>query len=296
MKKNTYVLIGVFIVLLIAAFLVLQKPGEQSAQSASTGLFTNIDSVLVDKIEIKTQTLFLVLEKRGAEWYITQPINYQGNQIAVGQIIHQIKNLQVKNIISSKPEKHSVFQVDQTGIEVKVYEKGIEKESFVLGKMAASYTESYARKLKSNDVLLVEGAYTYLFSRPLKEWRDKTIFITPKENIKEVRYQYGNTTFTMAWKDSTWFIGKDKVQQSVLDGILSSLSNLQADDFIDSTLSPKIMAEIQYADVQIRFSLNKTTNKYAVQSSHAPQWFILEPAKASQILKRKKELIEFNKK
>ncbi|MGD0589322.1 MAG: DUF4340 domain-containing protein [Bacteroidota bacterium] len=296
MKKNTYGLIGVFVVLLIFAFLVLQKPGEQSASSASRGFLTSIDSVSVDKIEIKTPTLSLVLEKRGTEWYIAQPINYKANETNVGQIIHQIKNLEVKSTVSSKPEKHSVFQVDQTGTEVKVYEKGIEKTSFVLGKMAASYTESYARKLNSNDVFLVEGAYSYMFSRSIKEWRDKTIFTTPKESIKEVQYQYGDTTFSMVFKDSIWLIGKDKVQQSVVDGVLSSLSNLQADDFIDSTLSPKIMASVMYAGVQIRFSFNKTTNKYIVQSSHSSQWFLLEPGKANQILKRKKEIVELSKK
>ncbi len=296
MKKNTYILIGLFVVLLIVAFLVLQKPGEQSASSASTGFLTVIDSVSVDKIEIKTPTLFLVLEKRGTEWYIAQPINYKANQTNVGQIIHQIKNLEVKSTVSSKPEKHSVFQVDQTGTEVKVYEKGIEKTSLILGKMAASYTESYARRLNSNDVLLVEGAYSYMFNRPVKDWRDKTIFTTPKESIKEVQYQYGDTIFSIAFKDSTWLIGKDRVQRSVIDGVLSSLSNLQADDFIDSTLSPKIMAAVTYAGVQIRFSLNKTTNKYAVQSSHSSQWFVLEPWRANQILKRKKEIVELSKK
>jgi hypothetical protein len=296
MKKNTYILIGLFVILLIAAFFVLQKPGEQSASSASTGFLIVIDSVSVDKIEIKTPKFFLVIEKRGTEWYITQPINYKANQTSVGQIIHQIKNLEVKSTVSNKPEKHSVFQVDQSGTEVKVYEKGIEKISFVLGKMAASYAESYARRLNSDEVLLVEGANSYMFSRPIKDWRDKTIFTTPKESIKEVQYQYGDTTFSMAFKDSTWLIGKDKVQQSVIDGILSSLSNLQADDFIDSTLSPKIVAAVMYADVQIRFSFNKTANKYAIQSSHSSQWFVMEPSKANQILKRKKEIIEVNKK
>jgi hypothetical protein len=296
MKKNTYILIGLFAVLLVAAFLVLQKPGEQSAISSSSGFLASIDSVSVDKIEIKAQTFSLVLEKRGVEWFIAQPINYKANQTYIGQIIHQVKTFEVKSTVSTKPEKQSVFQVDQTGTEIKVYENGIEKTSFVLGKMAASYTESYARKLNSTEVLLVEGANGYLFSRPVKEWRDKTIFTTPKENIKEVQYQYGDTTFAVALKDSMWLIGKDKTQQSVVDGILSSLSNVQADDFIDSTISPKVMATVTYAGAQIRFSFNKTKNTYAVQSSNSSQWYIVEPGKANQILKRRKEIIEPTKK
>jgi hypothetical protein len=296
MKKTTYILIGLFIVLLIVALLVLQKPGEQSASSASSGLFVAIDSGSVDKMEIKTPASSIVLEKHGVEWYIAQPINYKANQTNIGQILHQLKNLEVKSTVSTKPEKHSVFQVDHTGTEVKIYEKGTETTSFVLGKMAASYTESYARKINSNNVLLVEGTYSYSFNRPVKDWRDRTIFTTPKESIKEVHYQFGDTTFSVTFKDSLWFIGKDKAQQSVVEGILSSLSNLQADDFIDSTISPKMMASVLYAGTQLRFSFDKSLNKYSVQSSHSSQWFVLEPWKANQILKRKKEIVEINRK
>ncbi len=296
MKRNTLVLISLFLLLLLLAFLVLQKPGEQSANSASTGPLFIVDSLLVDKIEIKTPTSSLILEKRNAEWYVTQPINYKADQTNVGQVIHQIKNLEIKNTVSSRPEKHSVFQVDQTGIQVKIFEKGTEKALFVLGKMAASYTESYARKLNSNDVLIIEGASSHMFTRPLKDWRSKTIFTTPKENIKEVRIQYGDTVFTVAFKDSMWLVEKDRVRQSVVDEILTSLSNLQADDFIDSTASFKIMATITYADVQLRFSFDKPSNKYRIQCSDSPQWFVLEPWKANKILKRKKEIVEASKK
>ena len=296
MKKSISILIGLFVCLFIIAFLVLQKPGEQSASSASAGPLFTVDSLSVDKIEIKTPASSLVLEKRGAEWFVAQPINYKAQQANVDQMIHQIKNLEVKSTISSKPEKHSVFQVDQTGTQVTVYEKGIEKAAFVLGKMAASYTESYARKVHSDDVFLVEGASSYMFNRPVKDWRDKTILTTPKENIKELHYQYGDTIFNVTYNDSTWFIGKDKAQQSAVEGILSSLSNLQADDFIDSTVSPKVTIMVMYAGAQLRFSFDKPKNKYYVQSSNSPQWFVLEQWKANQILKRKKEIVETGKK
>jgi len=296
MKRNTFILAGLFVILLIIAFLVLQKPGEQSVTSVSAGLLFTVDSISVDKLEIRTPAFSLVLEKRGIEWFVAQPVNYKADQANIGKIIHQIKNLEIKNIVSNKPEKQSVFQVDQTGTQVTVYEKGTEKASFILGKMAASYSESYVRRLNSNDVFIIEGASSYLFNRPIKDWRDKTILTTPKENIKEVRYQYGDTTFNITFSDSAWFAGKDKAQQSVAEGILSSLSNLQADDFIDSTVSPKLTAMITYAGTQLRFSFDKIVNKYYVQSSGSSQWFVLEPWKANQILKRKKEIVEVSKK
>jgi len=299
MKKNTLILCGLFVLLLIIAFLVLQKPGEQSASSASSGSLFTIDSLSVNKIAIKTQTSSLLLEKRGIEWFVAQPINYKADQANIGALISQIKNFEIKGNVSNKPEKHSVFQVDQAGTQVKVYEKGTEKAAFILGKMSASYTESYVRKLNSpdsNDVLLIEGASNYMFTRAVKDWRDKTIFTASKEGIKEIQYQYGDTTFAVAFKDSAWFVGKDKAQQSVVDGILSSLANFQADDFIDSAISPKIMSTIAYCGAQLRFSFDKTSNKYLVQSSNSPQWFVLDQWKANQVLKRKKEIVETSKK
>jgi hypothetical protein len=296
MKKNTYILGALFVVLLLIAFLVLQKPGEQSASSASTGTMFSIDSLSVDKIEIKATNSTVVLEKRGSEWFVAQPINYKADQATVGQCIHQVKVLEVKSIVSSKPEKHSVFQVDTAGISVRLFEKGTKESAFILGKMAGGYSEYYVRKANTDDVLLSEGAYSYSFNRALKDWRDKSIMTIPKESITDIRYQYGDTTFIVAMKDSVWRVNNDRAQQSVVDGILTSLSNFQADDFIDSSLAPKVMATIVYANVQIRFSFDKSANKYYVQSSNSPQWYVVEQWKANQVLKRKKEIVEAVKK
>ena len=296
MKKNTYILMGLFVCLFIIAYLVLQKPGEQSATTASTGLLFSMDSLFVDKIEIKTSALSLLLEKRGGEWFVAQPVSYKADQTTVGQFIHQIKNIEIKNIVSSKPEKHTVFQVDQNGTQVTAYEKNAEKAAFVVGKMTESYSESYVRKLNSNDVYLVEGISNYTVNRPVKDWRDKTILTLPKESIKDMHFQYGDTTWSITWSDSSWVVGKDKANPPVVESILSSISNLQADDFIDTAVSPKMTAMVVCAGIQLRFAYIKTLNKYYVQSSNSPQWFILEQWKANQILKRKKEIVEFNKK
>ena len=291
MKRNTMILIGLFVVLAAAALLILQKPGEQSASGGSLGSMFQMDSAAVDKIELKTGTQTIALEKRGTEWFVVQPVNYRADQMSVAQLIHQTKMMENKGTVSTKPEKFSVFQVDQSGTEVKFFEKGTERTSFVLGKMAASYVDSYVRKLNTNEVRLAGGVNSYLFSRSAKDWRDKSIVTTPKETIVSVRYQYGDTTFTLSFQDSTWLVGREKVQQPVVDALLSALSSVQADDFIDSLMTPKISATVLYAGVQLRFSFDKPLNRYLVQSSQSSQWFVMDSWRANQILKRKRDLL-----
>lgn len=292
MTRNTVLLLGLLVVLLVIAVLVMQKPGERSSSGDTGVALAAIDSLAVDKIEIKTSATSIILQKNGVEWYLQEPVSYRADQSTVSAFLHDSKSLEIKNVVSNKAEKHSVFQVDSTGTQVKIFEKGTEKTTFIVGKPTTSYSEIYARRAGSNDVLIVSGASAYVFSRPVKEWRDKTIFTTAPSNIQEVRYQYGDTTFVLAFKDSAWTVGKDSTQESVVNNLISSLSKVQADDFVDTLAQPpqKVTAQVTYAGVQLSFFFVKQGEKYLVQSSTSPQWFEMLNWRANEILKRKQDL------
>jgi hypothetical protein len=141
-------------------------------------------------------------------------------------------------------------------------------------------------------VLIVSGVSPYAFSRAVKDWRDKALVAVPKETIKEVRYQYGDTTFVLVFKDSVWMIGNEPTQESVVSSLLSSLANVQVDDFIDTLAQrpSKITAQISYAGLQLNFFFMKQGEKYLVQNSSSPQWFEMTNWRANEILKRKKDI------
>jgi hypothetical protein len=213
--------------------------------------------------------------------------HYRADQSNVTSLIHE-------SIVSNKPEKQSLFQVDSTGTVVRIFEKGAEKASFVIGKAGSGYSETYARLTNSDDVALVSGTMSSVFNRPVKEWRDRTILTVPKESIKEVTFLYGDTTFVLAFKDSTRMVGKDSTQDWVVNSLLSSLSNLQADDFVDTLLSPipNISPQLSYGGTQISFSYVKAGDTYLVRSSTLPQWVEMQSGRAHQVLKRKKDLVK----
>ncbi len=293
MNRNTFGLLGLLAALVVIAYLVMQKPGEKSSTGESGDYLISADSLAVDKIEIKSAASRVVLGKKGVEWFVEHPISYRADQGNVAQLIHEMKQLEIKNTVSNKPEKHSVFQVDSTGTQVTIYEKGAEKASFIIGKMGGSYLESYGRRTSSNDVLLITVGSPMTFNKAVKEWRDRTIAAPGRETIKDVRYQYGDTVFALAFRDSAWMLGKDSTQDWVVNNLISSLSNVQADDFIDSPNArpSKPSAQITYAGTQITFFYVKEGDKYLVQCSSTPQWFEMQSWRANQILKRKNDII-----
>ncbi|MEX2088977.1 MAG: DUF4340 domain-containing protein [Bacteroidota bacterium] len=294
MNRSTLILVGILAVLIFVAYLVLQKPGEQSSSTSTGEFLAVVDSLAVDRIHLKSPSLDIVLEKQGVEWYLRHPLMVRADQANVAQLIHQTKNLEVKNVVSSNAEKQSMFQVDSTGTQVTLYEGGNETASFILGKTGPTFSETYGRRKNSNEVMLVSNMMNYVFTRSVKEWRDRSIVAIPRETIKQLTYQFGDTTFTLEFKDSLWIAGREPAQGTVVEGILSSLVNFQGDDFIDTppVTLPRLTATLSFAGVQLAFHYVKETDTYMVRSSLAPQWYTVSSWRANQVLKRKKEIVQ----
>ncbi|MEX2115397.1 MAG: DUF4340 domain-containing protein [Bacteroidota bacterium] len=293
MNKNTLVLLGILFVLAVTAFFLFQRPGETSLTETGRDLLLELDSASVNGITIASPTSSITLVRKESVWFIEHPIQAPADQPFVGTLFREAGKLSINSVISSKAEKHSLFQVDSAGTKVTfTYESG-ESVSIVLGKSGPSFTDVYARREGSNDVVLVSAGISYTANRPVKEWRDHTILSLPTESIREVGFRYGDTTFTLAWKDSSWMIGISPVQESAARGLISSLSNLRADDFFDASPSKgsKRIGDVSVSGIQIRWHQSPESDRYFVQTSSSPQWYQVDAWKAQQVLKRKKDLI-----
>ncbi len=292
MKRNTVYSIIILVGLSIATFFALRQEGETSATGPSGKMLVDYDSTAVDRMEISSSTGVVVLEKQAGTWMITSPIQYKADEASVTSAVGKARKIELSSLVSTNPEKQHLFQVDSTGTLVKVYEKGTLKAAVRVGKPSTSFTETYVRLDGSNDVQLANEVLTSFFSKQTKEWRDKTIFKVDESGIKNVKFQYGDTTFTISLADSLWRINGDSVNQTVIKPLLAALANIQTDEFIDSILSspPKLSSTVEVEGTQIRFFKADDT-KYLVQSSQSPQWFEVQNWRATNLLKRKKDLL-----
>jgi hypothetical protein len=163
----------------------------------------------------------------------------------------------------------------------------------VVGKQGPGYGDIYARAGSSDEVCLIDAAISGSARRSLKDWRDRTIASIPRESIKEIQFQYGDTAFTVTWRDSVWMIGREFADDAAVNILLGSLSNLQADEFLDAPpAKSRLVATIAFHDLQLKFSQAKRSEAFVIQSSSSPQLFQIQSWRAHQILKRKKDLLK----
>jgi hypothetical protein len=293
MTKNTWILIGVLAALIVAAYVVMQRPGESSSPETSGATLVEFDSAAVDKIEIHSPAGQSVIERTGGAWMLTAPVHYRADDAVLASTLSSARRIELKGLVSSNPQKRNVFQVDSAGTLVKVYEHGAEKAVFWIGKPSPSYTETYVRREGSNDVYLAAGAFSSSFSRRANEWRDKTIFKTDQDAISGVTLRFGDTTVALVRQDSVWKIGDEIVKTDIVKGFTGALANFQADDFVDSAVSamPPLTVQIELGGTQLRLYKMTEGDKFYVQSSSTPQLFQVYSWRATQVLKRKKDFL-----
>jgi hypothetical protein len=292
MRRSQWILVGIVVVLAVVAYFVMRQPGEVSSSGTLGIVLVEFDSAAVDRMEIRAAAGTVVLEKEGNGWMITSPIRYKADEGAATALLSQSKHLELTSLVSTNPEKRGVFAVDSAGTFVRLMEKGAERTAFRVGKATTTYTETYVRRENANEVYAASGAIAGIFVKTPKEWRDKLIIKSRPETITQVKFRYGDTTFTLAFRDSTWFVDDDSVNVHAVRTFLEALGTFQTEEFVDTTVAnlPPVMAVVEVEGTQIRFRYSKEIGRYYVETSVSPQLYIMSSWRAMQILKRKSEL------
>ncbi len=291
MKRNQTVLIALIIVLAVGAYLVLQRPGESSVQSSDRTVLISYDSLAIDKMEIMSQFGLVVIEKIAGEWMVTQPVSYRADKAAVMDAISKGASMGISGIISSNPEKQTLYQVDTTSTLVTMYEKETARAAFRVGKPGSSFNETYVRMDESHDVYLVNDALTHVYTKQVKDWRDKAIFRSSAENVSSVSFRYGDTTFVLSKLDTLWTVDGEPANMNAVNAFITAITGFMSDEFVDT---PPAVAQagagsIDIGGTQIHFFNGSNPSTLLVQTSVSPQWFEVQSWRASQVLKRKND-------
>jgi LysM repeat protein len=290
MSRTTTILIALFVVLAGITYFLLPSSYDREASDNKSVPSIRIDSASVVKIEIKQPTKNITIENVGGKWMITSPVNTPADPLAVFALLSGTTKLKIGSLISSNPEKQHIFQVDSSGTILTLKERGGTSTTIIAGKMGPSFSEIYFRLPGSKDVYLASGLDNWTINKGVKEWRDKSIIRTSVEAIKEVSITENGKNFVFNRDSSGWNASGKTIDAATINPLLTTLSNLQADDFVDSTieLSGRPIAVNVKTFENIDLSIYPAATeppKYFIRSSKSPQIFILSKWAVDQLMK-----------
>ncbi len=290
MNRSTAFLLGLLLILGVIVFFLLPGEGERESSYKSGEIHLAIDSSSTIKIEIQRTGKSVTLENVGGKWTLTSPILYAADQAAVHQLLGGLSKFWTGSLISSNPEKQNLFQVDSSGTKLTLTERSGTVTSVIIGKMGPSFSEVYFRLPNSKDVYLGQGVDSWVFSKEVKDWRDKSIISAPSEVVHGLTYTVGPKQYSFH-KDSTgWKSGEKSLDANTMNPALNALATLRADDFIDTAMSMNahpIALHISGAD-DVTLNLYPSlpdSARYYVQRGNANQFFVISKWTAQQLLK-----------
>lgn len=298
MNRSTKILIGVFLLLaIVVVFFFLPSTKEREASYKAADVTITVDSAAVTRLEISYPGKTFTFEHTGGVWMITSPARYSANSSAIAGLLGELHRFKVGSLVSSNPEKQSLFQVDSTGVTLTVTERTGAPLKLIVGKTGPSYSDVYFRLPSSNDVYLGEGLSTWTLRQELKEWRDKTILTVPSDSVRGLDYAYKTRTASFGRDGAKWVSGKDSVATDMMTGVLTTLSNLRADDFIDTARAPgpnPVSLRIRSGeDLALVFSPAAADSaRYMVQFSKSPQLYTISKWTMQQILKPFEKMVK----
>lgn len=290
MNRSTVMLIALLLILGAIALFVLPSGEERESSDKTPVISFTVDSASIAKIEILRTSSTVTIENIGGRWMMTSPARYQVDASAVKQLLGGFSRLKIGSLISSNPEKQHLFQVDSSGTSVVLTERSGKAASIVIGKMGPSFSEVYLRLPDSKDVYLASGIDTWTITREVKDWRDRTILSIPAEGVKSLTYASGSRQYEFRRDKETWKSGEKSIGTDIINPPLTTLANLKADDFVDSTANVRsnpmtlTVQGIENASLTL-FPILPDSSKYYVLSSASPQWFVINKSTAQQLLR-----------
>ncbi|MBX7045558.1 MAG: DUF4340 domain-containing protein [Ignavibacteria bacterium] len=302
-KNKTYILVAVLIVLIIAAYFLTTDRGPKTETEKTPPKdkeFFTVDSANVDKIEIVRKNGKVVLQKIAGAWRQTEPVDYLVNATFVPPAVGDLKNFALSSTVSNNPSKADTYGFNDTNkTTITVFEKGVQKGVIVVGNAGQGPSQTFIKRPDKNTIYLAENFLRMNFVKDnIDDWRDKLIASIPSGSVKSIDFSYPDEAFKIT-KDTSnrFFMGKDSIQYSAMEGYLNLLQNMNTQGFSSAPLDTvkKFTSVIKVdADKPYEFDLLKVNADpvyYLMRVSGNKQVFKFDENLAKMILKPKKEFL-----
>ena len=243
MNKKTGIAFVVFVGLALIALAARRQPekGERTADQPKP--ISALETSQFDTLEVTKGGATTVIKSDGGKYKVTAPVAYPADEATVKAAFEGLGKLRLADIVTDNKAKQAEFEVDDKGVHV-VAKKGDKVAAdFIVGKAVGSGT--MVRPSGKDDIWQAMGINRYIFDKGVVDWRDKSItsFTAADAERIDVTTRDGakiavKKTGTKQGAEDKWelvdsSVKIDKLDDSVPNGIVSSLASWKANDFGD---------------------------------------------------------------
>jgi len=264
----------------------------------------------ISKINIKKKNSEVILIREGDGWLVG-PDRYPAGDSGVEKIIDRITGLKLTAMVSES-KNYPLYELDKGhAIDLEAFRGDELLLKVVVGKPASSYRHTFVLLGDDHRVYHADGNLKNEFNKTVSDLRDKKV-MTFSDEIMEITLKKGKDELTIIKETAPvsvdvtgkeeegepeqaepakWIIpGGKPVKQKEVDEIVSTLSNLHCDNFIedksrDDYTSPVYTITLRGAGTYSLSLFEKKEGQHPAVSSQSEYPFLLSEWKAGRIMK-----------
>lgn len=265
MKYKTTLIIFVVFAVLLAFVLIFENISKGKKEGEEK--LVDLSSDDVQKISLKKEDETLIFEKNEAgEWLITEPLKAKADKYEVDRLADDFSDLPIQRVVEEEPEDLEKYKIPQKEITL-WYKERKEPVKVLIGMENPLDNHLFARRENEKRVVLLSSSLKSLMEKSLFEFRQKDVFHFETDEVKNVKLKAKDVEWAAEKMEKEWFFRKPfeaLAMESKISGILSSLSNLKAKEFISEDKQADEAKEYGLDEPEYEITLNMPSSNQQV--------------------------------
>lgn len=233
MSEKTLRVVVWVVVALVAVYAVgsvagrLVGGGEAGGELAAA--LARVSAESVQEVRIAGPTDTVVLVRDGAAWKVN---GFVADSSSVNRLWAAVSGSRVAEVVAENPANHGRLGVAaDSAWAVEFRRVGGEAARLLLGKSGPIYPSAYARLPHEDRVYLLTGDLRNVVTRPVSDWRDRTIVKVDTSRVHEVVIERDGERFAVRRVAEGWTVGGQAADSLAVRDLLAELADLQAYGF-----------------------------------------------------------------
>jgi hypothetical protein len=300
--KTTLILFAVFIVLFaFVYFFEIKGKGEQETDE----MLVDLASEDVQKIVFKKEDETLTLQKDGEDWLITEPLEAKADKYEVDRLAEDFSKLRIERIVEDIPEDLDKYGIVQKEM-ILHYQDKEQPIKILIGSENPLDSTFFAKREDETRIVLIPSSLKSLMDKGLFDFRLKDVFKFETDEVRGIKLKTKEIQWRALRRDEEWYLKRPVealAQESKINDILYSLSNMKAKEFISEKKQEEeitqygldapefeITLEMPLENKEVIFYLNKMEETVYATTSLSPKIITVEDSVFTDLEKKPEDL------
>ena len=269
MRWQTTAVLAVVLLALGTFYYVYEIRGgpERAKIEAQKGRLWTVDAADVDEMELKRGAEAVTLKRESDGWRLLVPVTARGDRSRVDETLTTLTTARVDREIESAPTRLDQYGLDKPAAAVTLQLKDGRRLELQLGAKSPTGVWVYAREAGKAAVFVVSDTVLRDVTRPLSEFRDKTVLAFGARQVTAFEVVTREGTLAVEQVDGRWRLTRPvalAADAETVTAFLDKLGSTRIKEFVAE--SPKSL--VPYGlERPIRVSIHTGRDKDRVTAS-----------------------------